>query len=225
LIIGLSGLIGSGKNTAAEYLKRSHGFTQLAFADALKDAVGVVFGWPRNLLEGDTDESRLFRETVDQWWSRRLGIKNFTPRYALQHVGTNVFRQHFNDSIWILNVERKIESLQQHGYNVVVTDVRFPNEMAALRSLGARFLLISPIQKPVWYDVARGFTSYNLTQGMRDLYPGVHESEYAWVSQQFDAEIVNSGTIDELYAQVEQQLKVWKQVSGGPRQLEIDQLN
>ena len=216
MIIGLSGLIGSGKNTAADYLKRSHGFTQLAFADALKDAVGLVFSWPRNLLEGDTDESRIFRETVDQWWSRRLNIKNFTPRYALQHIGTNVFRQHFSDSIWILNVERKIESLQQHGYSVVVTDVRFPNEMSALRNLGARFLLISPVQKPLWYDVAKGFTSYNLMQGMQELYPSVHESEYAWILQQFDAEIVNSGTIDELYTSVEQQLKVWGKVTGSP---------
>jgi hypothetical protein len=210
LIIGLSGLIGSGKNTAADYLKRSHGFTQLAFADALKDAVGLVFGWPRYLLEGDTDESRIFRETIDEWWGKRLGIKNFTPRFALQHIGTDVFRQHFNDSIWILNVERKIATLQEHGYNVVVTDVRFPNEVAALRSLGARFLLISPVQKPAWYDIAKGFQPYNLTQGMRDLYPQVHASEYAWVQEQFDAEIVNSGTINELYDRVEEQLKVWK---------------
>lgn len=210
MIIGLSGLIGSGKNTAADYLKRSHGYTQLAFADALKDAVGVVFSWPRQLLEGDTDESRIFRETVDEWWGRRLGIKNFTPRYALQHIGTDVFRQHFSDSIWILNVERKIESLQEHGYSVVVTDVRFPNEMNALRRLGARFLLISTIQKPAWYDVARGFTSDNLAQGMRDLYPQVHASEYSWVKEQFDAEIVNSGTINDLYDRLEVQLKVWK---------------
>jgi len=210
LIIGLSGLIGSGKNTAADYLKRSHGFTQLAFADALKDTVGNIFRWPRQLLEGDTDESRIFRETIDEWWSRRLGIKNFTPRYALQHIGTDVFRQHFSDSIWILSVESKIADLQEHGYSVVVTDVRFPNEMSALRSLGARSLLISPMQKPAWYDVARGFPTYNLTQGMRELYPQVHESEYAWVQEQFDAEIVNSGTINDLYERVEEQLKVWK---------------
>ena len=210
MIIGLSGLIGSGKNTAADYLKRSHGFTQLAFADALKDTVGNIFRWPRQLLEGDTDESRIFRETIDEWWSRRLGIKNFTPRYALQHIGTDVFRQHFSDSIWILSVESKIADLQEHGYSVVVTDVRFPNEMSALRSLGARSLLISPVQKPAWYDVARGFPTYNLTQGMRELYPQVHESEYAWVQEQFDAEIVNSGTINDLYDRVEEQLKVWK---------------
>jgi hypothetical protein len=216
LIIGISGLIGSGKNTAAYYLKNSCGYTQLAFADALKDTVGSIFSWPRHLLEGDTDESRIFRETIDAWWGQRLGIENFTPRYALQHIGTDVFRQHFSDSIWILNVERKIGLLQEHGYSVVVTDVRFPNEMAALRSLGAKFLLISPVQKPAWYDVARGFTSYNITQGMRDLYPEVHASEYAWVQEQFDAEIVNNGTINDLYDRVEAQLKVWGKVAGGP---------
>jgi hypothetical protein len=45
---------------------------------------------------------------------------------------------------------------------------------------------------------------------MQALYPLVHESEYAWVSQQFDAEIVNSGTINDLYDGIEAQLKVWK---------------
>jgi hypothetical protein len=51
---------------------------------------------------------------------------------------------------------------------------------------------------------------------MRDLYPQVHASEYAWVQEQFDAEIVNNGTINDLYNRVEAQLKVWGKVAGGP---------
>lgn len=62
MIVGICGLIGSGKGTVADMLVGEFGFTKISFADSLKDAVAAVFGWPRNLLEGDTDESRSWRE-------------------------------------------------------------------------------------------------------------------------------------------------------------------
>ena len=58
MIIGICGLIGSGKGTVADILEQEHGFIKVSFADSLKDAVAAVFGWPRSLLEGDTEESR-----------------------------------------------------------------------------------------------------------------------------------------------------------------------
>jgi hypothetical protein len=217
MIIGLSGLIGSGKNTVAEYLKKQ-GFVELSFAAALKDMVAATFGWQRELLEGTTQESREFRETVDAWWSERLAIPNFTPRYALQYVGTDVFRKHFNDAIWVLNVERKIFNLTAQGTNITITDVRFPNEVASLRKLGGKFLLISPVNKPEWYELAKRYVRgidydrfwmiQNKTS-MKDRYPHVHESEYAWINEHFDAEIINSGTIDDLHQQVQKQLEIW----------------
>jgi Tfp pilus assembly pilus retraction ATPase PilT len=60
-IIAIAGFIGSGKDTAAEYLINNHNFTKLSFAGSLKDAVAVVFGWNRVLLEGETLESRQWR--------------------------------------------------------------------------------------------------------------------------------------------------------------------
>ena len=54
MIIGLVGFISSGKGTCADYLVREHGFVKESFANSVKDAVSVVFGWDRQLLEGDT---------------------------------------------------------------------------------------------------------------------------------------------------------------------------
>jgi len=57
-LIGLCGLIGSGKNTVAEHLMDEHNFISVSFAETLKDAAACIFGWDRDMLEGDTKESR-----------------------------------------------------------------------------------------------------------------------------------------------------------------------
>ena len=45
MIIGFVGLIGSGKDTAADYLVNSYEFRRDSFAATLKDAVAAIFGW------------------------------------------------------------------------------------------------------------------------------------------------------------------------------------
>ena len=58
MIIGVTGFIGSGKDTIADYLCTQHGFKRISFAASLKDAVASVFGWDREMLEGTTKSSR-----------------------------------------------------------------------------------------------------------------------------------------------------------------------
>ena len=66
MIVGIVGFIGAGKDTVAEVFNKS-GYKHESFADPLKDAVANVFGWPRAMLEGDSNQSRAFRESVDPW--------------------------------------------------------------------------------------------------------------------------------------------------------------
>ena len=94
MIIGVCGFIGSGKNTVAEYLVEKHKFVPVSFAHVLKDACASLFGWDREMLEGKTEESRVQREQVDEFWAERLQIPCFTPRYALQYIGTDILRDH-----------------------------------------------------------------------------------------------------------------------------------
>ena len=194
MIIGLVGYIGAGKGTVRDILVRNHGYHGFAFADALKDAVATIFTWPRGLLEGDSNASRAFRERVDVWWSSKLGYE-VTPRLILQKFGTEACREGIADNIWIAALEKRI-----HGYDdVVISDVRFPNEIKFIREAGGVIFRVKRGDDPVWYNDALSTNTVGINT-MEEY--GVHESEWAWIGQKIDAEIINEGTKDELKVQV-----------------------
>jgi len=127
-IIAICGFQGSGKDTLANILIKKYGYKKLSFGGTVKDVASIIFNWDRKMLEGDTTESREWRETVDDWWSKKLGINNLTPRYILQQVGTDLFRNNFHKDIWINCLEKKLIDYDK----VVITDCRFPNELKIL---------------------------------------------------------------------------------------------
>jgi hypothetical protein len=198
MIIGICGLIGAGKDTAADYLVNFHGFRRDSFAATLKDAVAAVFGWNRDWLEGRTKASREWREQMDLWWSQRLGME-ITPRWILQNWGTEVCRNGFHKDIWIASLENK---LRQTKDNVVISDCRFFNEVDAIRNLGGRIVWIQRGPTPHWYDIAakanRGDTKAQQWLKNEDI----HASETSWAGTDFDLIIANDGMIDDLYQQL-----------------------
>jgi hypothetical protein len=199
MIVGLVGFIGSGKDTAADYLCNVHGFRRDSFANTLKDAVSVIFGWDRTLLEGRTSESRVWREQVDPWWSARLNLPNLTPRWILQHWGTEVCRQGFHDDIWIASLENKMRKTND---SIVISDVRFPNEIKAIHNAGGVVIRTKRGPDPAWFDlaVAANYGDLDCSRQLSQL--GIHASETSWVGGAIDHAVSNDGTIDELFLQL-----------------------
>ena len=195
MIIGFVGLIGSGKDTAADYLVNSYEFRRDSFAATLKDAVAAVFGWDRELLEGRTATSRAWREQVDPWWAERLAMPNLTPRLVLQLWGTEVGRRAFHEDIWIASLENKMRKTTE---DIVITDCRFPNEIAAIRNAGGRVFRIKRGPDPDWWDLAEDYLG-----GLREAPPaGIHASEWSWIASPLDGIIDNNGTIGELFDEI-----------------------
>ena len=193
-IIGVVGLIGSGKGTVGDYLAHHRGFVNLSFASALKDAVSVIFGWDRDMLEGNTPPSRVWRELPDEFWTAKLG-RVITPRLVLQEIGTEVMRKHWHPNIWVDSLEKQITNSTQ---SVVITDVRFPNEADLISRLGGKIIWVRKDPLPDWFlQVQAG----HITE---DIELTVHESERAWIGTAIDHIIENTGTLQELYEKIDQ---------------------
>jgi len=188
-LIGLCGLIGSGKNTVAEHLMDEHNFISVSFAETLKDAAACIFGWDRDMLEGDTKESREAREMKDEWWSQRLGF-DVSPRYMLQFMGTEVMRHNLHSDIWALATERRIiETSRDYPWaNFVISDVRFPNEIKMIRRLGGQIWHVRRGELPDWFGKNPDH---------------IHESETAWNNETFDFTLYNDHTIELLKTDVD----------------------
>jgi hypothetical protein len=199
MIIGICGFIGSGKDTAADYLVNFHQFRRDSFANTLKDAVSAVFGWDRELLEGRTKEAREWREQVDPWWAERLAMPTLTPRWVLQYWGTEVCRNAFHNDIWIASLENK---LRRSRNNTVISDCRFYNEVAAIKNQGGRVIWIQRGITPHWYSIA---TQANRGDSAAQRWlerQGIHASEYSWAGTQFDFIVENNSSIHSLYSKL-----------------------
>lgn len=187
MIVGISGFSGSGKTTIANYLTARHGFVRLCFASAVKDVVAASFGWDRQWLEGGSLEHRTWREVPDPFWSELLG-RPITPRYALQYIGTDVFREIVHQDIWAHIVIAKIRQMGPDA-KVVIDDVRFRNERRVLKKAGANFvtvfrpgpeeIFLSPIHEDIW---SQAFSlphkeELAVAGGWEELHP----SEWDWL--------------------------------------------
>ena len=199
MIIGVCGFIGSGKDTVADYLVNFHEFRRESFANTLKDAAAAVFGWDRIMLEGRTKQAREWREQVDPWWAERLNMPNLTPRWILQYWGTEVCRRGFHDDIWIASLENKLRTSQD---DVVISDCRFPNEIASIKNAGGSIVCVNRGMRPHWHDIAIQANKGEESAIRWLKQENIHASETAWVGTKFDFEINNNGSLEELCNQV-----------------------
>jgi len=168
----------SGKTTVAKMLAR-HGYTRLSFADPLKEMTVLLLHHLGYSWEGASDLVFVDKNAL-------LDEIKTTPRHILQTLGTEFGRQCIHPDLWVICWRKRTEAELARGNNVVVDDVRFPNEADLVRSLGGQ----------LWSITRTGVTNSesHSSEGSLNTYP------------EFDYRITNDGTLSDLQTAVAQKL-------------------
>lgn len=182
MVIGLTGFAGAGKSTVAQYLAKNHGFKRINFKDGLVNEMKTNF--PGLLKEiKDVCQDLYMREyTVDSLFTEKPPIM----RKFMQEYGTEV-RRNDNQNYWVdkWRTSVVVEKL------VVADDVRFFNELNAVRDMGG---VIIRVERP---DITSG---------------GNHPSETEQLDFQVDFTIVGvPGSHAEIYQQVDSIIRTLKE--------------
>jgi hypothetical protein len=134
-LVGITGRKGHGKDTIGKTLCQDYGFTRLAFGDTLKEVCRDIFGFSDEQLYGDE------KEVIDPYW-------RVVPRDVYQVIGTELLRNtlpryfpHLGKNIWVESLEKKYGESYK-GKRVVITDVRFQNEIDMIRRHGGVILRV-----------------------------------------------------------------------------------
>lgn len=137
-IIVLSGFARAGKDEAAAVLVNEFGFTQVAFADKLRDmlyALNPAVPHDINIRRNDFDKPlRYVQDVIDEYGWNGYKETPYGPeiRRLLQRLGTEAGRQTLWDTIWI---DAALAGLSENA-KIVVSDGRFFNEFDAVRARG-----------------------------------------------------------------------------------------
>lgn len=134
MIIGFTGKKRSGKDTAASVFI-AEGFRQVSFADPMKLMMKTLLqyrGMPENLID------RHLHDDLKESYTGYLSGN--TPRHALQTLGTEWGRNLLHPDFWI---ETFRDHVKDSGENIVIADVRFDNEAAAIIDMGGEVIEIN----------------------------------------------------------------------------------
>lgn len=131
-IIGLGHYSRTGKTTLAEFLKLSCRRRKITaeicpFAWKLKDVAYQLYGWAglKPPEHYETQSGAKDRDTV-------LPALGMTPVDLWVALGTTAIRQNVYDATWVDYVTKT----PRQSDVLIIPDVRFPNEIDAIRSLG-----------------------------------------------------------------------------------------
>ena len=147
------------------------------------------------MLEGDTNESREWREQKDIFWTAETG-RLITPRIVLQEFGTDCMRNGFYDGIWVSLLKKKL--LENSHTDFVIPDVRFENEINMIKEVGGEVWVVVRGSTPEWLQ---DYQRNNITPP-----DDIHSSEYRWVKAKKDYIIDNNSTLHELRHRVSNRL-------------------
>jgi hypothetical protein len=186
-LVGLHGYARSGKDTIADGLEK-YGYRRFSFAKPMKDALYAL-----NPIVGADSVGRTYRisDVVDDLgWDEAKATMGGEPRRLLQRFGTEVAREQWDTDFWVEMAFKQITSVFEADKEarVVITDVRFTNEVEAIASLRP-FSYLLKVVRP-------GTEPIN-----------AHSSDAGLPNGLFDSVVMNDDTIEYLHESVLDRLR------------------
>lgn len=204
-IIGISGRMGHGKNTVGDIIEKlcltNNGpkFEQKSFAGKLKQIASLLTGFDVEKFEDQEFKKNL----LDSEWGtvQQIPLNSIPPfadmefnvlitvREFLQKLGTEAMRDGLHQNVWVNALMcdyRRPKMSEYNPSNWIITDMRFPNEMEAVKE-----------RKGITIRITRPVKKSKTT-------PRLHPSETSLDKAEFDYTIVNDSTIEELVKKVRQ---------------------
>jgi hypothetical protein len=166
-LIGLTGYAQSGKDTFASILVEKYGYSRIAFADKIRD---FLYGINPMVACSPTGYLQDLVNLVG--WDKAK--QEPQVRRLLQDLGISA-RDLISEDIWVTAALSSVSKDQR----VVITDVRFENEAATIKSMGGQ----------LWRVKRSGVGPVN-----------DHVSESEMDGYKVDQIFVNNGTLEELQA-------------------------
>jgi hypothetical protein len=174
-LVGLIGAAGAGKSTVANILENDYEFSKIRFANGIKSMLRAL------LYEAGVDHGRI-HEMIDGSLKETAcdELAGKSPRYCLQTLGTEWGRDFLSQNFWVDLTMHSVDNLLAISKSVVIDDVRFPNEVQAVKDSGGRIFRVMRDQ---------------------DAIPEAgHKSEGQIL--EFDACILNTGSVSDLEDQI-----------------------
>lgn len=195
-VIGLGGYLRSGKDTVADHLVKHYGYTKLFMSDPLNQAMLTLNPWvyvpdlyrygrfqnesgETVALPNEFERYQTVHEALGYTEAKKLG----EVRRFLQKLGTDVGREMIDKELWTKLASKSIAKVLLDGGRVVITGMRFPNELGMISNLDGTNLWVH-------------------RSGL-EAAASVHASENSVQPQDFDQIIYNSANLQTLYENVD----------------------
>lgn len=140
-IVGLTGKLGSGKDTVLLRLQELFGdrYEKASYAEPLKKSVAALFNITVEQIEAMKNEPQIRVTIVDLKGAGRDLGRSFSMREILQRYGTEAHREVFGEDFWVAAAMADLARRDPDPEKIYVfTDVRFDNEAKAIVNAGGR---------------------------------------------------------------------------------------
>ena len=174
------------------------GFIQKSFAAKLKQIVSILTGIPAEDLEKQEVKDSRLPECWHKFDDNNHYVEPDNVRELLQTLGTDLLRNQLHPNVFVnalfvdYTTKKYSIGIDKYGHQTIVdkypnwliTDVRFPNELQAIKDSGGIVIRVN--------------RNNSLFKSV------IHESETVLDNATFDYVIDNNGTIEELVIKVKE---------------------